>query len=80
MPSDPLRPYRLRVFDGTYEVLTKRPVVLDLDLDSPATASILDRQLTTLTRAARILENDPMASPRLEVWDVRTGEKVRDVF
>jgi hypothetical protein len=80
MPSDPLRPYRLRVFDGPYEVLRERPVVLDLDLDSPNAASVLDRQLATLTRAARILENDPMDSPRLEVWDVRTGVKVRDVF
>lgn len=80
MQPDKLRPYRLRIFDGNYEVLRKRPVVLDLDLSAPMTAGILDRQLTTLTRAARIYENEPMDSPRIEVWDVRDGVKVRDVF
>jgi hypothetical protein len=74
------RPYRLHIFDGNYEVLHARPVQLDLDLDSPNTVSILDRQLVVLARAARVYENEPMDEPRLEVRDVRTGRKVRDVF
>jgi hypothetical protein len=80
MQPDKLRPYRLRIFDGNYEVLRHRPVLLDLNMDAPMTAGILDRQLVVLTRAASILENEPMDSPRIEVWDVRDGVKVRDVF
>lgn len=80
MPPDKLRSYRLHIFDGNYEVLRNRPVLLDLDMDAPMTAGILDRQLVVLTRAGRVLENEPMDSPRLEVVDVLTGVKVRDVF
>jgi hypothetical protein len=80
MPPDPLRSYRLRVFDGTYEVLRDRPITLSLDLESPNTPSILDRFLITLTRAGRDLENEPMDRPRLEVWDVLAGERVREIL
>jgi hypothetical protein len=80
MHTERTRSYRLHIFDGNYEVLRHRPVLLDLDMDAPMTAGILDRQLVVLTRAASILENEPMASPRLEVVDVLTGTKVRDVF
>jgi hypothetical protein len=80
MSIDTLRPYRLRIFDGNYEVLHKRPIVVDLDIDSPVTPGLLDRQLVTLTRAARVYENEPMTEPRLEVWDVLDDQKVRDVF
>ena len=80
MHTERTRSYRLHIFDGNYEVLRKRPVVLDLDLSAPMTAGILDRQLVTLTRAASIYENEPMDCPRLEVVDVLTGVKVRDVF
>jgi hypothetical protein len=77
---DPVRRYRLHVFDGNYEVLRRRPIHIELDLDSPAAASILDQRLMTLARAARVFENEPMDSPRLEVRDAESGEKVRDVF
>jgi hypothetical protein len=81
MPDiDTLRSYRLRIFDGNYEVLHKRPVLVDLDLGSPITPAILDRYLVRLTRAARVYENEPMDMPRLEVWDVLDGQKVRDIL
>lgn len=80
MHTERTRSYRLHIFDGNYEVLRKRPVVLDLDLDAPMTTGVLMHQLVVLTRAASILENEPMAAPRLEVVDALTGVKVRDVF
>lgn len=78
-PPDPLRLYRLRVFDGNYEVLHRRQFVEQLDVDSPSTAALLYQKLATLTRQAVVLENQTMKNPRLEVWDVETNAKVRDV-
>lgn len=60
--------YRLRVYDGAYEVLSSRTYMIDLDLEGPSIGGILDRQLQALTREA-LATNEPMDSPRLEVWD-----------
>lgn len=62
------RRYRLRVFDGAYEVLSKRLYFVTLDLSSPAADHVLARQLLALTHEARAA-NEPMDAPRLEVWD-----------
>ena len=63
------RPYRLRVYDGTYEVLRNRILAAYLDLDDwPTVAEQLDRQLAALTlQASRAGES--MDAGRLEVWD-----------
>lgn len=73
----PAKPYRLHIYDGTYEVLHKRVYTLVIDLDGPGVDGMLDRQLQALTREARAA-NEPMDSPRLEVCDARTGTKVLD--
>jgi hypothetical protein len=71
------RRYRLRIFDGQYEVLHKRAYYLVLDLDSPWAEQALGRQLAALTRDAQAA-NEPMDAPRLEVWDVETDLKIMD--
>ncbi|MCX4470431.1 hypothetical protein OOK41_31540 [Micromonospora sp. NBC_01655] len=69
--------YRVHVFDGQYEVLHKRVITYQLDLEGPGVDGMLDRLLQALTRAARA-ENEPMDSPRLEIRDTRTGTTVLD--
>lgn len=59
--------YRLKIFDGEYEVLHKRLFQIDLDLDSPYVPSVLNERLVALTRQAQAA-NEPMDAPRLEVW------------
>jgi len=59
--------YRLRVYDGQYEVLHRQQHYVVVDLDSPSADGILDRQLVALTRQATAA-NEPMDAPRLEVW------------
>ncbi|WP_320067850.1 hypothetical protein [Micromonospora sp. RTGN7] len=71
------RRYRLRIYDGAYEVLHHRTHVVDVDLDSPTMGGILDRQLAALTRAA-LDANEPMPRPRLEVVDPDTNAVVLD--
>lgn len=69
--------YRLRVYDGQYEVLSDRTYSVVVDLDSPSASGILDRQLVALVREATAA-NEPMDVPRLEVCDWLTGVKVMD--
>lgn len=73
MYRDETARYRLHVYDGTYEVLHKRLLTIDLDLNSPALPGILDRKLQDLSRQASVVENEPMDYPRLEVCDIRSG-------
>ncbi|MFC6017198.1 hypothetical protein ACFP2T_13400 [Plantactinospora solaniradicis] len=63
-----MRQYRVRIYDGAYEVLSGRTYVVDVDLDRPGYGGILDRQLVALTREA-VAANEPMDVPRLELWD-----------
>ncbi|SBT63910.1 hypothetical protein GA0070622_0878 [Micromonospora sediminicola] len=70
------RVYRVHVFDGAYEVLHKRTLTYQLDLEGPGVDGVLDRLLQALTRAA-LAENEPMGSPRLEIRDA-TGTTVLD--
>ncbi|MFI6160409.1 hypothetical protein ACIA59_10715 [Micromonospora haikouensis] len=69
--------YRVHVFDGQYEVLHKRVITYQLDLDGPGVDGMLDRLLQALTRAAQA-ENEPMDNPRLEIRDARTGATALD--
>jgi hypothetical protein len=63
-----LQRYRLKIFDGQYEVLHKWLFYLDADLDSAYAPSLLNERLVALTRQATAA-NEPMDAPRLEVWD-----------
>ncbi|WP_431976198.1 hypothetical protein [Micromonospora haikouensis] len=72
-----LRRYRLRIYDGAYEVLHHRTYIIDVDLNSPTMGGVLDRQLAALTQAA-LDANEPMDRPRLEVVDPETGAVVLD--
>ncbi len=71
--------YRLRIFDGQYEVLRKGNFVIDVDLDQPTMNAILDRQLVALVQRARDTENEPMDRPIMQVCDYATGAPVMDV-
>ena len=72
-----LKRYRLRIFDGQYEVMHKAPFYVDVDLDSPEAGSILDRQLIALIERARI-ENEPMDRPVMKICDHATGKTLRE--
>ena len=68
-----IRRYRLKIYDGQYEVLRKHLFHVDVDLDSPARAGILYRELSVLTELASIA-NEPMDRPVLQVCDPVTGK------
>lgn len=70
--------YRLRIFDGAYEVLHNNRFVIDVDLDQPTMNAILDRQLVALVELGRIA-NEPMDRPVMKVCDLDTGRPVLDV-
>ena len=69
--------YRLRIFDGPYEVLHKARFVIDVDLDSPTMNGILDRQLVALVERASIA-NEPMDRPIMKVCDYESGKPLLD--
>lgn len=69
--------YRLRIYDGRYEVLHRDRFMVDVDLDTPAAGAILNTQFTALIDLARIA-NEPMDRPRMTVHDVKTDAKVMD--
>lgn len=73
------RRYRLRIFDGTYEVLRDGNFVIDIDLTAKTAPAMLDRQLVALVRRARTAENEPMDSPIMQVCDYETGRPILDV-
>lgn len=72
-----LKRYRLRIFDGAYEVLHKGNFYIDVDLDAPSRGPILDRQLAALVTLAEIA-NEPMDRPVLKVCDHDTGATILD--
>lgn len=82
MPSpSPLgnhRVIRLRVYDGTYEVLTDYKMIHTIDLGSPMLDAILAGLLVQAAEMALVLENERMKAPRLEVWCEVSGVKLRD--
>jgi|GEM_PF-6128831 hypothetical protein len=73
-----LKRYRLRIFDGQYEVLHNNRFVIDVDLDQPTMNAILDRQLVALVELGRIA-NEPMDHPVMKVCDLDSGRPVLDV-
>ncbi|MEU4594388.1 hypothetical protein [Micromonospora aurantiaca (nom. illeg.)] len=72
------RIYRVHVYDGAYEVLHKRTLTYQLDLEGPGVDGVLDRLLQALTRLAGTTENEPMDAPRLEICDPQTGAVLLD--
>lgn len=74
---DQTRKYRLRVFDGMYEVLADRTYAVVVDLDTQTAAGVLDRQLAVLTEQARA-DGEPMTHPRLIICDWLTGGRILD--
>jgi hypothetical protein len=72
-----LRRYRLRIFDGQYEVLHNNRFYVDVDLDSPVRNGILDRQLVALIELATIA-NEPMDRPIMRVCDHDSGRPILD--
>lgn len=72
------REFRLRIFDGKHEVLTKYEIKRVLDLESPALEAILAGVLAAAAEQAGVLEDEPMPHPRLEVHCVQSGRKVKD--
>lgn len=72
-----LKRYRLKIYDGTYEVLHKNRYHVDVDLDSAAANAILDRQLVALIELGRIA-NEPMDHPVMKICDYSTGQPIQD--
>lgn len=70
----------MRVFDDNYQVLTKDPIVIDIDLDADAMvlSAALALLLAKLAERGRRLENEPMDSVRLEIWDTLGRNKLMD--
>lgn len=73
----PLKRYRLRIFDGQYEVLHNNRFYVDVDLDSPARGPILNTQLVALIDLAGIA-NEPMDRPVMKVCDFDSGKPLMD--
>jgi hypothetical protein len=76
-PAMPLQRYKLRIYDGQYEVLHNNNFVVDVDLDSPTMSGVLDRQLVALVQLATIA-NEPMDRPVMKVCDLVTGKPLMD--
>lgn len=76
-PAMPLQRYKLRIYDGQYEVLHDNNFVVDVDLDSSTMNGVLDRQLVALVDLATIA-NEPMKRPVMKVCDLVTGEPLLD--
>jgi hypothetical protein len=72
-----LKRYRLKIYDGAYEVLHKARFYVDVDLDSMTRNSILDRQLVALVELGRIA-NEPMTQPIMKVCDHDNGATILD--
>lgn len=70
--------YRLRLYDGAYEVLADRTHLVTLDLDDTEAVDLtLDRHLIGLSRQAHAA-HEVLTAPRLEVCDPDTGVKILD--
>jgi hypothetical protein len=72
-----LQRYRLRIYDGAYEVLHQRLFTIDIDLDSPARDSLLAHKLAALSSLAEAV-GESMNAPVLTVHDIRTDTKILD--
>jgi hypothetical protein len=76
-PAMPLQRYRLRIYDGQYEVLHRNNFVVDVDLDSPTMGPILNTQFAALIDIAKHA-NEPMDRPLMKVCDPATGKVLLD--
>lgn len=80
------RTYRVRVFDGNFEIMRTRTIVAVFDLEALgfeayAQQSTIDAMLHNLARIA-LKQGDArdVEDVRLELCDMRTGVKVYDWF
>jgi len=76
-----MRKYRLRLYDGAYELLSDETHAIVVDLDSPAgfataQATLGERASALIRRAQAVGEH--VSAPRLEVCDWLTGTKELD--
>ena len=69
--------YRLKIFDGDYEVLHQRVFDVHVDLQSPERDVILGQWLNTLTKLARSAR-ESMDCPVLVVCDPVSGKPLLD--
>lgn len=76
-PAMPLQRYRLRIYDGQYEVLHRNRFVIDVDLDSPTMGSILNTQFGALIQLAKHA-HEPMDAPLMKVCDLATDKPLLD--
>jgi hypothetical protein len=70
--------YKLRIYDGQYEVLSHLPFHAYLDLNTAAAEVLLLQRLASLTQLA-ISHNEPMGHPRLQVCDMTTGKVLMEL-
>lgn len=76
----PRRAVRVRIYDGSHEVLHKFDIIHMVDLDSPMLPAMLPAFLAQGVELARTLENEVLKSPRLELWCEVSNTKLRDYF
>jgi hypothetical protein len=69
--------YRLKIYDGDFEVIHQRVFTVDVDLDSPERGAILGPKLVALTALARAAR-EPMDCPVLVVCDPVSGKPLLD--
>lgn len=72
------RAVRIRVYDGTHEVLHTYRLLRMLDLDSPMLHAILTALLVEAAQLATAIENEPMPRARIELWCAISGTKLHD--
>jgi hypothetical protein len=76
-PAMPLQRYKLRIYDGQYEVLHRNRFVVDVDLDSLSAGPILNTQFAALIQIAKHA-NEPMDAPLMKICDLATGKPLQD--
>jgi hypothetical protein len=72
------RAIRIRVYDGTHEVLHRYRLLRMLDVESPMLASMLPVLLVEAVQLATAVENEPMTQARIELWCAISGIKLHD--
>jgi hypothetical protein len=72
------RAIRIRVYDGTHEVLHRYRLLRMLDVESPMLPSMLPALLVEAAQLATVLENEPMTRARIELWCELSNTKLHD--
>lgn len=69
--------YRLRLWDGDYELLHRQRHEVVIDLDVPGYEAVLEQRRRGMVAVARA-DGEHVTAARLEVCDPDTGERVMD--